>query len=204
MKRIAILFLLAAAARTSAADLPLPTGYAPTSPSVPAPVFKNGTKSEPVSQKTGVVAAAASGAACGPRVPSLRPFQNSAVTQTTWCENCAPAVKRPLPGLPAGITDGKTAAVAPRSGHDGSCCEKLKNWICFHYTPVHTPHIPTPKQPALWSYFPTVEGPGYGGGCADGRCGKVIGHAIGAKSCVSCPTSGEAIGPGYRLANPEK
>jgi hypothetical protein len=211
MKRFAILILLAAVSRSSAVDLPLPTGYAPTSPSVPAPSLRGGLPVEHASfrDKLGIGAVEMADASCGPRgcgrSLSWRPFQNSALFQTpTWCDNCAPVVKRPLPPLPAGLSSGQCATPAPAAKHDGSCCEKLKNWLCFHYTPVKMPLIPTQKTPALYTYFPTVEGPGYGAGCADGKCGGHSRIGSAAKACVSCPAPGEALLPGYRLANPEK
>jgi len=217
MKRLALLAMLALVSRGSAADIPLPTGMAPTHPSVPAPVVKAGVPvAEGVSfrEMLGVGAtdsAPTVEAAAGPRLwnrmLSWRPCRDCALFATPeWCSNCAPAIKRPLPPLPGGLSSascstGQCAAPAKASG---SCCEKFKNWLCFHYTPVRMPLIPTQREPALYTYFSTTERAGVcaGGQCATGHCAKVrVGSGPG---CVPCPAPGEALVPGYRLANPEK
>lgn len=218
MKRLAMLILLAAVSHSSAADLPLPTGMARTEPSVPAPVLMGGVPaSAPVSfrEKLGIgttYEVPTEEAVAGPRLwcrmPSWRPCRACALFQApTWCENCAPAVKRPLPPLPAGLSTSQCStgncATAPARA-SGSCCEKLKNWLCFHYTPVRIPLTPTAKEPALYTYFQTQERAGVcaSGNCAAGHCAKVrVGRGSG---CAPCPAPGEAIVPGYRLANPEK
>ena len=214
---------------------PLPTGMAaPTTPQVPAPVLVDGL---PVAggsdwsrtsfrDRLGVAPAhveVADAKPTGPRVwtrmTSWMPFGKSAEScephdplfaKPKWCEQCAPAVRHPLPQLPAGLstdrtcTSGSSAAPSCAPAASGSCCQKLKEWLCFHQTPVRFPLIPTPRDPALYTYFPTQERAGAcaGGGCATeggatGRKGRGVG------GCVPCPTAGEALLPGYRLANPE-
>lgn len=226
MKRLAVLVLLAipvAGSRLVAADpvvLPLPTGMARTSPSVAAPVLVNGLPegtdfarssfrdrmtSTTVSVPS-VEAETGSGPRAWSRLVSWRPCGKScdAVTlhgKPAWCEECSPIVRRPLPPLPAGLSAGHSAPCAAPRGPDGSCCQKLKEWLCFHYSPVRTPLVPTPKYPALYTYFPTQERAGLCGGdnCAGGKC-----RLGGAAGCVNCPVPGEGILSGYRLANPER
>jgi hypothetical protein len=128
-----------------------------------------------------------------------------------WCENCAPVVRKPLPPLPENLsTIQRVSAVMPAQGPacaDGSCtgksakscCERLKEWACFRYSTVRMPLVPTPRDAALYTYSPFGEEPGAcgPGGCpAPGKHGKC---ATGA-GCVSCPTVGETVVPGYRLA----
>ena len=238
MKRLAILLLLAAfpgsATRLTAADfaLPLPTGIAPTSPQVPVPVIVDGL---PVAvggdwsrtsfrdrlgiAPTHVVAAeAVAGPRMLTRVASWMPIgkkndgseaQDSWHAKPKWCEQCAPAVRHPLPPLPAGMSANRgysTAACTSTScapaQASGSCCAKLKDWFCCRPSTVRTPCIPTQKEPATYTYFTPQEGLGVGvGNCATGNCatGK-FGHGSG-KNCVACPVPGEALVPGYRLAN---
>lgn len=217
MKRLAILVLFAALGPVSAADLPLPTGMAPTQPSVPAPVLMGGIPADghvSFRDRLGIGAAEAMPAEAVPAGPRLwnrmlswRPCRDCALFQApTWCETCAPVVKRPLPPLPAGISTGScaTGACATPAKASGSCCEKLKNWACFHYTPVRIPLTPTPKEPALYTYFPTRERAGLsaGGDCATGHCAKLRPGCATGPACVPCPAPGEALVPGYRLANP--
>lgn len=232
MKRLAVLVLLAAfgtGSRMDAADpgLPLPTGMAaPTSPSVPAPILvgglpvsegsdgarasfrdRLGVSTASVPMATAAVEVEPTGPRMWSRIVHWRPCGKSCEPATlhgkpAWCEECAPAVRRPLPALPAGLSTNHACAgpaCAPAK-HNGSCCQKLKDWLCFHYTPVRTPLEPTPKYPALYTYFPTQERAGLcvAGGCATGKCRG------GAESCAPCPVPGEAIAPGFRLANPER
>lgn len=217
MKRLAILALLAALGPVSAADIPLPTGMASTEPTVPAPVLLGGVPNSQVSfrdrlgigttYEPTVVEESVAGPRLWNRMLSWRPCRDCALFQApTWCDNCAPAVRRPLPPLPGGLSAGQCATgQCEAPAKSGSCCEKLKNWMCFRYTPVRLPLIPTPKDPALYTYFPTQERAGVcaGGNCATGgHFGKLrAGCATGA-ACVPCPAPGEAIVPGYRLANP--
>ena len=222
MKRLALLVLVSClfGSPAGAADLPLPTGMAPTAPSVPAPVHMGGLPvGEHVSfrEKLGIgttdvmpMEEAVAGPRIWTRMLSWRPCRECALFRApTWCENCAPAVKRPLPPLPAGLSTahcatGKCAVAAPAAKHDGSCCAKVKEWLCFHYTPVRMPLTPLPRDPSLFNYFPTQERAGMcaTGNCTTGACAKArIGTASG---CSPCPAPGEAIVPGFRLANPEQ
>lgn len=201
-----------------------PVHQAPTVPSVPVPVLVGGLPASEGTEWTRasfrerlavnpVSVPVAEVEASGPRISSRlinwRPAAISADSavmhgKPAWCEECAPSVKRPLPPLPAGLSTNQftacngPACATPR--HTGSCCQKLKDWLCFHYTPVRTPLVPTPKYPALHTYFPTQEHAGIGvGDCATGKCrhGKSSG-------CATCPVPGETITTGFRLANPER
>jgi len=234
MKRLATLVLLAVfGSHLDAADpaLPLPTGMAPTSPSVPAPVLVDGLPTAggavwthtSFRDRLGISPTVVQTSAVeptGPRLwsrmvnwlPSGKSCDRGAwCSRPALCENCAPAVRRPLPPLPAGLSTShgaKASCTTPACATEkstGSCCQKLKDWLCFHYTPVRTPLIPTQKDPALYTYFPTQERPGLcaTGNCATGNCatGKCRG---GVNGCVPCPTPGEAVAPGFRLANPER
>ena len=223
MKRLAILLVLAcfpgSAARLAAADfaLPLPTGIAPTSPQVPVPVIVDGL---PVAEgsdwsrtsfrdRLGIAPthAVATEAAAGPRMLT-RVSHESWLAKPKWCEQCAPAVRHPLPPLPAGLSTDRACATSSSVGSacapaaaSGSCCEKLKDWFCYRPSTVRTPCVPTQKDPAIYTYFTPRQGPGVGAGnCAAGGCatGKA-GHGAGA-NCLPCPTPGDAIVPGYRLA----
>jgi hypothetical protein len=230
MKRIAALILIAVfGSHAAASDLPLPTGMASTSPSVPAPILSGGLPAAEggawsrtsFRERLGVGTTSEAvivEEVAGPRtrsggVLSWRPLRDSAMfTEQVWCEPCAPNVRKPLPPLPGGLsnrnytTTGSCDAAKPA----GSCCQKLKDWLCFHYTPVRTPLIPTQKQPALYTYFPTQEGPGVcaGGNCATGHCATGH-HGIGklrvgsGPGCVNCPAPGDPIVAGFRLAHPE-
>src|SRR5207245_133873 len=96
--------------------------------------------------------------------------------KSRWCTNCAPAVPHPLPPLPAGVgvetRDCGQCATGHCAAGDRTCWHKVKDWLCFRYTPVHFPCLPTPKEPALYTYFPCEEGPGCGStGCAAGKSG---------------------------------
>ncbi len=223
MKRLAILLFLAAfpgpATRLAAADfaLPLPTGIAPTSPQVPVPVIVDGL---PVAAggdwsrtsfrdrlgiaPTQVVAAEA---VAGPRMLA-QVSHDSWLAKPKWCEQCAPAVRHPLPPLPAGMSTNRgystsscaSTGCAPVQA-SGSCCAKLKDWFCCRPSTVRTPCIPTQKDAAITGYFTPHVGPGVGvGNCATGNCATAkFGHGSGG-NCVPCPTPGEALVPGYRLA----
>ena len=224
MKRLAILLLLAAfpgsAARLAAADfaLPLPTGIAPTSPQVPVPVIVDGLP-VPVGadwsrtsfrDRLGIAPtqAVAAEAVSGPRMLS-QVSHDSWHAKQKWCEQCEWAVRHPLPPLPAGMSTNRgystgscaSTACAPAQA-SGSCCGKIKDWFCYRPSTVRTPCIPTQKDAAIYTYFTPRQGPGVGvGNCATGNCaaGK-FGHGSGG-NCVPCPTPGEALVPGYRLAN---
>lgn len=222
MKRIAAMILVAVfGSQVAAAELPLPTGMAPTSPSVPAPVLMGGLPAveggdwsrTSFRDRLGIGGATESpvmseAAVAGPRLwnrmLSWRPCRECALlTAPVWCEPCAPAVRRPLPPLPAGLSTSNCATGACSSPEkpSGSCCAKLKDWLCFHYSPVRMPCTPTPKLPALYTYFPTQERAGL---CATGHCATGGMARVGkAACCVPCPVPGEAIAPGFRLANPE-
>lgn len=263
MKRLAAAFaltILGAGSFLKAGDgaLPLPTGMAPTSPSVPAPVIVDGLPASTggdwartsFRDRLGVTTAApyvVESKPAGPRfwsrVSNWRPFKSSPSgfgepydpvmgKKPTWCENCAPAARQPLPPLPDGISTNRVmpaSAMVPTGARPGcadgscgqadkrSCCQKIKDWICYRQTPIHFPLIPTPRQPSLVSYFPTPAyavghyGPGINGtgncatgNCATGNCGTNarFSRGVGGASCAACPTPGEAILPGYRLANP--
>lgn len=150
---------------------------------------------------------------CDPHDPLCR--------KPKWCGECAPAVRYPLPPPPAGSADGGVrrighfeptpacAAGGCAGGDDRSCWERFKGWLCFRQTPVKLPRTPTARITPAYTYFPCVDRPG--GGCSSGNCGAGVsgagGHASlmpgrGVNGCVSCPTAGEAVMPGYRLANP--
>jgi hypothetical protein len=242
MKRLAIVVMLAFAGPGSlpAGDgaLPLPTGMAPTAPQVPAPVLVDGL---PVAQgsdwsrtsfrqRLGIGAEmpmptldpSPSGPHIWSRMTSWMPFGKKSgdgtihdpmIAKTQWCENCAPAVRQPLPPLPVNLSTSQPSAVdscavnaapiAAPSAKSGSCCQKLKDWICYRQTPVHFPRIPSPREPALYRYFPCQERPGL---CSTGVCGAgscAVGDPASVQgSCVACPAPGDAIVPGYRLAAP--
>ncbi|HEY2909756.1 MAG TPA: hypothetical protein VGI99_05895 [Gemmataceae bacterium] len=245
MKRLWTVLALAAATSPLLAGegaLPLPTGMAPTAPQVPAPMIVNGLPASPsvdwsqsnFRDRLGIPTAAPVQAKPGvwSRMTNWRPFKSSGFAEPydplarkpQFCENCAPAVRQPLPPLPEGISTNRVvpaSAVAPRSSGcaDGSCgvaekrscCQKIKDWICYRQTPIHFPLIPTPRQPSIVSYFPYPDrvlgyGPGMNGtgSCTTGNCaanGKT-GCGVRGGSCAACPAPGEAILPNYRLANP--
>jgi hypothetical protein len=247
MKRLAVLTLTAALAWSGtslrAADpvpLPLPTGFAPTSPQVPAPVLVDGV---PVAADAARVRLGLGGGSggncesgkCGSRLkdklagvlPTGGLGDGLYHGKAQWCSDCAPAVRYPLPPLPAGIggdevrqaggscASGSCAGSGCTAGNcDRNCWQRFKGWLCFRQTPVRTPCVPTLRQPPLYTYFPCHERPGCGTGCATGACatGAVVGVAArpmrglpdrGVAGCVSCPQPGEAVMPGYRLAAPE-
>src|SRR6185312_4428230 len=89
------------------------------------------------------------------------------IARTQWCENCAPAARHPLPPLPANLNTAQpggscaveTAPIAAPCAKSGNCCQKLKAWLCYRQTPVHFPHIPSVREPAIYRYFPCVERP---------------------------------------------
>lgn len=205
MKRLAVLTLAAgwvwgAAGARGADPLPLPTGFAPTSPRVPAPVFKNGVVVP--------VAATSAPAAGAVQVAGFRP---GSVVQPVrgakaWCTDCAPAVPTPLPPAPAGHA-AAGGSCAPARGHDGDYWQCFKDWLCFRQTPLRLGLTPTPRITPFYTYFPCVERPG----CADGNCGpggcapghpRLGGHAGHGRGCTTCPTPGEPVVPGFRLAAP--
>lgn len=236
-----------------AADpLPLPTGVAaPTAPQVPAPVLVDGL---PVPADGGTVAgtklrdrlgagpvrlAGCEGERCGPKLPSLglglfgkkagdgyEPYDPLPGGKMRWCSDCAPAVKYPLPPLPAGISGDTRVIRTPTAGGTcqdgncgrghtaGSCWAKFKNWLCFKQTPLHFPCKPTLRYAPLYTYAPCVEGYGCANGMGAPACGPAVATGVAkqglglpprgvAGGCTPCPTPGEPILPGYRLANPE-
>ena len=202
MKRLAVLTLTAAvvwgASAAQAADaLPLPTGFAPTAPRVPAPMLKNGAV-----VPLGAAPTAGSVQTVGFRAPGLVPAGDWTRGANVWCTDCAPAVRHPLPPAPVSCATGGCAG-----GHDGSCWEKFKNWLCFRQTSIHLGLTPTPRITPLYTYFPCTER----AGCGDGNCGpggcahghpRLGGGLIGNRGCTTCPTPGEPVMPGFRFANP--
>ncbi len=244
MKRLAILFLLAAFCPAVGAEngaMPLPTGMAaPTSPQVPVPVIVDGLPTVQGSDwsrtsfrdrlgltttPVPVLEEKSSPLRVWDRVTSWKPFKSSGAEHAAigarpkWCENCAPAVRHPLPPLPEGLSTMQqasyTAPVATPCDNGGcapaagskSCCQKIKDWVCYRPTPVHFPCVPTEKQPGLYTYFPTQQGPGVG--CATGNCGAggcATGKGLKQRTtgnCVACPTPAAPVMPGYRLAYPD-
>lgn len=211
MKRLAVFTLLAATAGGASADplpLPLPTGYAPTAPRVPAPVVRGGHVL-PAELLATPTPAAVQPAAFRPG-PTLA-ARDVGRGGNAWCTDCAPAVRHPLPPAPAaGACVGGACAPAAR-GHSGDCWQQFKDWLCFRQTPVHLGCTPTPRMPPLYTYFPnTTER----AGCTTGNCGptgcapghpRLGGGFVGAgRTCVDCPQPGETVTPGYRLAWPSR
>ncbi|HYH63813.1 MAG TPA: hypothetical protein VD866_03850 [Urbifossiella sp.] len=201
MKRLAVLTLTAAvmwggSAAWAADPLPLPTGFAPTAPRVPAPMLRNGA-----------VVPATSAPAVGPvqtvgfRAPGSVPASDWTRGANVWCTDCAPAVRHPLPPAPVSCATGACAG-----GHDGSCWEKFKGWLCFRQTPIHLGLTPTPRITPQYTYFPCTEGAGYASGnCGPGGCSTGhprLGGLVGGRGCTTCPTPGESVMPGFRFANP--
>ena len=147
MKRLWTALALAAVASPLLAGegaLPLPTGMAPTAPQVPAPVIVNGLPASPsvdwsqsnFRDRLGIASAAPVKAKAGvwSRMTNWRPFKSNGFAEPydplarkpQFCENCAPAVRQPLPPLPDGISTNRVvpaSAVTPTSGGcaDGSC-----------------------------------------------------------------------------------
>lgn len=202
MKRLAALTLTAIVlcgvpAARGADPLPLPTGFAPTAPRVPAPTLKNGVI-VPVAATTAPTAGAVQ--MVGFRAPGSVPAADWTRGANVWCTDCAPAIRHPLPPAPVSCNTGSCG------GHDGSCWEKFKGWLCFRQTPVHLGLTPTPRMTPLYTYLPCTER----AGCSDGHCGPggcAPGHArhgglIGGRGCTTCPTPGESVMPGFRFANP--
>lgn len=228
--------------------LPLPTGVvAPTAPQVPAPVLVDGlpvpadgstmagTKFRDRLGAGPVRLVGCEGEKCGHKLPSLglglfgkkagdgyEPYDPLPGGKMRWCSDCAPAVKHPLPPLPAGISGDARVVSGPATsgscadgncghGHThGSCWAKFKNWLCFKQTPLHFPCAPTLRYAPLYTYAPCVEGYGCANGVGAPACGPVAGkHGLGlpgrgvAGGYTPCPAPGEPILPGYRLANPE-
>lgn len=147
-----------------------------------------------------------------------------------FCDDCTPACRHPLPALPAGLGTRDCAGTRCAGGRvDGDCWDRFKTWACYRQTPVHLGCVPTPRHVPLWAWFPCTET----AGCGAGQCGPngcvAGGHAGGAApasptapaapavagrgkllpgrgvagGCQPCPTPGEVVMPGYRLANPE-
>jgi hypothetical protein len=142
----------------------------------------------------------------GPRVgPVKAALGDWTRSPKVWCEDCAPAARRPLPAAPAAGAGGSCAP--PRAGCSGSCWERFKEWFCFRQTPVHLGCVPTQRDAPLYTYFPCRETAGCAGGnCGPGGCGPRAGLPHGRKcdapGCAACPTPGAAVMPGYRLAFP--
>jgi hypothetical protein len=205
MKRLAVLTLTAVVAwggsAVRAADpFPLPTGFAPTAPRVPAPTVKGGSVMPAATTGPAAGAVQVAGFGAAPRVLASDWTRGA----RTWCTDCAPAVRQPLPPLPdvSGCAAGDCAAAG---GHDGSCWAKFKTWLCFRYTPIHLGLTPTPRLTPLYTYFPCAER----AGCADGNCGpggcapghpRLGGGLFGNRGCTTCPQPGESVIPGFRLA----
>ncbi len=202
MKRLELLTLTAAvvwgATAARAADpLPLPTGLAPTSPRVPAPVLKNGSV-----VPLGAAPTAGPVQPVGFRAPGLVPAGDWTRGANVWCTDCAPAVRYPLPPAPVSCATNSCAR-----GHDGSCWEKFKGWLCFRETPIHLGLTPTPRITPQYTLFPCTER----AGCGDGNCGpggcatghpRLGGGLVGGRGCTTCPTPGESVMPGFRFATP--
>jgi len=194
---------------------PIPPEIAPTTPQVSAPVMLDGL----LVPRTGPsVVATGYFPTFGVRpVAALRLRAEAGDAHRAWCSDCAPAVRRPLPppptggGCDSGICRVGHVEPAPaacaggecRTGPSGNCWDRLKTWFCFRPTPIHLPLTPTPRIVPAYTYFPCRET----AGCATGTCGAG-GHGPrlpgrGAAGCTPCPTPGDAVMPGYRLANPE-
>jgi hypothetical protein len=143
-----------------------------------------------------------------------------------WCTDCAPVVPQSLPPAPVGaaafaVKGCADGACAPDrtpvlAGHDGSCLSRIKDWMCFRYTPNRLGFVPTPRFTPFYTYFPCAEKAGVGcasgncgpGGCGTGPAARVFGGAgavtsvAAGRACKTCPQPGEAVMPGYRLATP--
>ena len=216
MKRLAALLFTAGLmwhGNASRAADPAYPDVAPTVPQVPQPVLTNGEVVAP--------AAWSNGTANGPRSFRLPTFTGLGKPKAEpWCDNCTPAVRN-LPPLPGGLSGGSCAGDNCRggvaAGHDGSCWDKFKGWLCFRYTPVHLGYTPVPYHPPLYVWFPLhnctaghagggCSGPGgaSGPGAAPLAAGgwRMPGRDT-AGGCKPCPTPGEEVLPGYRFANPE-
>lgn len=234
--------------------LPLPTGVAaPTAPQVPAPVLVDGL---PVPADGSIIAGTrlrdrlgagpvrlveCASEKCGPKLPGLglglfgkkagdgyEPYDPMPGGKMRWCSDCAPAVKHPLPPLPAGISgDARVVNTATPGGNcadgncadgncghaHGSCWARFKNWLCFKQTPLHFPCAPTLRYAPLYTYAPCAEGYGCANGVGAPACGPGVAaggakHGLGlpgrgGAGCTPCPTPGAPVMPGYRLANPE-
>lgn len=138
----------------------------------------------------------------GPDMGAYRVRRASAVEAPP----AAPPAPPPAPPAAAGCPTGHCGVVADR--HSGSCWDCFKRWVCYRYTPVKLPHVPTQRDAPQWTYGTCREGPRTAAGCAGGTCatGPIGGHAGRVKKadgCAPCPVPGDAVMPGYRLANPE-
>lgn len=192
MKRLAVLALTAACVGGTASAqtaLPPPTGMK---------VKTTGGTSAGAVQ----VANFNAGPRVGPVKAALGDWSRSS---KVWCEDCAPAVRHPLPPAPVACVTGRCAT--PRSECSGGCWERFKEWFCFRQTPLHVGCVPTPRDAPLYTYFPCRETAGCAagncgpGGCAP-RAGLLHGQRCDAPGCAPCPTPGAAVMPGFRFATP--
>ncbi|MDB5311461.1 MAG: hypothetical protein JWO38_5663 [Gemmataceae bacterium] len=234
MKRFAVMALLAgflwSGNSLPAADpvpLPPPTGMAPTVPQVPVPVLSDGL---PIPAADGPRTRVLDRFGCGVgrkagcdgdrccsrlfgRLMGVSLFKTTEVGsepydsypgKPRWCSDCAPAVRKPLPPLPANVWGGtwdhaggagrvsdggacSTGTCAAGSGGHGvgHCWQKFTGWLCYRQTPFHMPATPNPRMPPTYTYFPCHDRAGYGtGGCGNAGC-----------------RAGGAVGP-VGLANP--
>lgn len=239
MKRLALLAFTAGffwSGLVARADEPQ---MAPTVPQVPAPLLSSGTL---VPAGPGAPAGydfrTASGPVCVPETQKAcsgskwSRFNPLAVFNRggKGCEpydDCAPAVRHPLPPLPGGVggncPGGTCMGGGSRGGlgldldADGSCWRRFKGWLCYRPTPIHLGCTPTARHVPVYQWFPCESGAGCGpAGCAAPRVAAASGPTIDAARLTGlpargisggsspCPTPGEEILPGYRLANPER
>ncbi len=221
--------------------VPLLSGIvAPTTPQVPIPVLVNGdvvATTDPAASRLREILGSGPLLVPGPvDSPTVGPRrfgqrlgifrfrlrgtsdQASALTggPMRWCEDCAPAVRHPLPPLPPGVINAAgdtrvkqgrlwqvgyntpstpaTPAVSCPSGgcgggHDGSCWSRFKAFMCYHPSRIHLGLTPTPRITPFYMYFPCYDNVGYGpGGCATGKC------ATGKCATGGPPTAGCATG----------
>ena len=178
---------------------------APTVPIVPTPHLQEGKALRPVAG-TGTF-----GVTEKPRMFSLgnwSPFRSLATAGPAESA-LPPAVASPaypyhgyaIPPLPAGVSTaggGMGAGLAPAAdcgpagcgkGHDRTCWERFKAWLCFHYTDTSYPRCqPKPYITPLQGMFPCT--PGWPSGCATGGCAP-------GQPAYAPPAYGQPVYPGY-------
>jgi hypothetical protein len=195
MKRLAVFAVAAVVSGGAAFAGDLPVG--PSTPQVPAPIIQHGL---PTNQPLGTAPRSFSIASMFKKtsadVPTVQPPPPTAPVPPLPTAMIAPVVV-----APAACASPAACSVADR----GSCCDRLKRWLCFKPTAIHVPITPTPCYAPNYEFFACKSNGGPAGGCAP------TGHGLFArtpkeKCAPSCdPRTGpvDAGLPGFRFAAPE-